>query len=83
MSDCHVPWPYTEPPMHAYLELGMAFLDENVGGLELRDVAVALELLPHLGADGRDGDVQGVHGLNLGSLESCASRQPGSPVSHN
>jgi hypothetical protein len=43
---------------------------------------VALELLPHLGADGRDGHVQGVHGLDLGCLKSCASRQPGSPVYH-
>lgn len=69
-------------PMRAYLEFGMAFVDEDVGGLELGDVAVALELLPHLGADGRDGHVQGVHGLDLGCLESCASRQPSSPVFH-
>ena len=47
----------------------MAVVDEDVNGLELRDVAVALELLPHLGANGRDGHVQGVHGLDLGCLE--------------
>lgn len=44
---------------------------------------MTLKLLPHLGADGRDGHVQGVHGLDLGCLKSCASRQPGSPVFHN
>ena len=54
--------------MAAYLEFGMAFVDEDVGSLELRDVAVALELLPHLGANGGDGHVQGVHGLDLGCL---------------
>ena len=59
----------------------MTVVDEDVDGLELCDVAVALELLPHLGANGRDGHVQGVHGLDLGSLESCASRQPGFLVS--
>ena len=64
----------------AYLELGVAVVDEDVGGLQLGDVAVTLELLPHLGANGRHGHVQGVHGLDLGCLESCASRQPGSPV---
>ena len=68
--------------MDAYLEFGMAFVDEDVDSLELCDVAVALKLLPHLGADGRDGHVQGVHGLDLGCLKSCASRQPGTPVFH-
>ena len=58
----------------------MAVVDEDIDGLELCDVAVALELLPHLGANGRDGHVQGVHGLDLGCLESCASRQPSSHV---
>lgn len=56
-------------PMDAYLEFGMAFVDKDVGSLELRDVAVALELLPHLGADGRNRHVQGVHGLDLGCLD--------------
>ena len=46
----------------------MAVHDEDVGSLELRDVAVTLKLLPHLGADGGDGHVEGVHGLNLGGL---------------
>jgi hypothetical protein len=54
----------------AYLELGVAVVDEDVGGLELGDVAVTLELLPHLGANGGDGDVEGVHGLDLGGLSS-------------
>lgn len=52
----------------AYLEFDVAVVDEDVGGLELRDVAVALKLLPHLGADGGDGHVEGVHGLDLGGL---------------
>lgn len=63
-----------------YLEFSVAVVDEDVDGLELCDVAVALELLPHLGANGRDWHVQGVHGLDLGCLESCASRQPSSHV---
>lgn len=54
----------------AYLELGVAVVDEDVGGLQLGDVAVTLELLPHLGANGGDGDVEGVHGLDLGGLSS-------------
>ena len=54
----------------AYLKLGVAVVDEDVGSLELGDVAVALELLPHLGANGGDGDVEGVHGLDLGGLSS-------------
>jgi hypothetical protein len=60
----------------------MAVVDKDVDGLELCDVAVALELLPHLGANGRDGHVQGVHGLDLGCLELCAARQPGILVAH-
>lgn len=59
---------YVESPLGAYLKFGMAFVDEDVGSLELRDVAVALELLPHLCANGGDGHVQGVHGLDLGCL---------------
>ena len=67
--DCHVLWPCMgTASMHPYLEFGMAFVDEDVGSLELRDVAVALEFLPHLGANGGDGHVQGVHGLDLGCL---------------
>jgi hypothetical protein len=54
----------------AYLELGVAVVDEDVGGLELGDVAVTLELLPHLGANGGNGDVERVHGLDLGGLSS-------------
>ena len=54
----------------AYLKLGVAVVDEDVGSLELGDVAVALELLPDLGANGGDGDVEGVHGLDLGGLSS-------------
>ena len=52
----------------AYLELGVAVVDEDVGGLELGDVAMTLKLLPHLGANGGDWDVEGVHGLDLGGL---------------
>jgi hypothetical protein len=74
---------YMLPAEYAYLEFGMAVVDKDVDGLELCDVAVALELLPHLGANGRDGHVQGVHGLDLGCLELCAVRQPGIPVAHS
>ena len=52
----------------AYLKLGVAVVDEDVGGLQLGDVAVTLELLPHLGANGGDGNVESVHGLDLGGL---------------
>jgi hypothetical protein len=48
----------------------VAVVDEDVGGLELGDVAVTLELLPHLGTNGGNGDVEGVHGLDLGGLSS-------------
>ena len=61
----------------------MAFVDQDIDGLELCDIAVTLELLPHLGADSRDGHVQGVHGLDLGSLYSCAIRQSTKLVFHN
>jgi hypothetical protein len=61
----------------------MAVVDKDIDSLELCDVAVALELLPHLCANGRDGHVQGVHGLDLGCLELCAARQPDIPVAHS
>lgn len=61
--------------MGTHLELGVAVVDEDVDGLELRDVAVALELLPHLGPDGGNGHVEGVHGLDLGGLVFAPSRQ--------
>jgi hypothetical protein len=73
---------YMLPAEYAYLEFGMAVVDKDIDSLELCDVAVALELLPHLGANGRDGHVQGVHGLDLGCLELCAIRQPGTSVAH-
>lgn len=52
----------------------MALINEEVDGPQLGDVAVALELLSHLGANGGDGHVQGVHGLDLGGLVVRASR---------
>jgi len=52
----------------AYLELSVAVVDEDICGPKLGDVAVALELLPHLGADSGDWDVERVHGLDLGGL---------------
>lgn len=61
----------------------MAFVDQDVDGLDLCDVAVALEFLPHLGADSRDGHVEGVHGLDLGSLDSCTIGQSTNPVYHD
>ena len=51
-----------------YLELLVAVHEQHVHRLQLRHVSVPLELLPYLGADGGDGHVERVHGLDLGSL---------------
>jgi hypothetical protein len=50
------------------LELSMALEEQHVNGGELANVAVLLELLADLGADGGYGHVQRVHGLDLGGL---------------
>ena len=41
---------------------------EDIDSLELLNVSVSLELLPHLGADSRDWHVERVHCLDLWSL---------------
>jgi hypothetical protein len=50
------------------LELGVALEQQDIYGTELLHVAVFLELLANLGADGGYGHVQRVHGLDLGGL---------------
>lgn len=51
---------------YPYLELLMTVHEQHIHRLELRDEAVPLEFLPNLGADGRHGHVEGVHGLDFG-----------------
>lgn len=46
----------------------MGVEEEDIDSLQLLDVTVSLELLSHLCADGRDGHVERVHLLDLGSL---------------
>jgi hypothetical protein len=43
---------------------------QHVDRLQLLHVSVSLELLPYLCADGGDGEVERVHGLDLGCLSS-------------
>lgn len=54
----------------------MALEQQHINGAELLDVAVLLEFLTNLGADGGDGHVQGVHGLDLGGLFITISQCP-------
>lgn len=46
----------------------MALEKEHINNLQLANVAVLLELLANLGADGGHGHVQRVHGLDLWGL---------------
>lgn len=46
----------------------MALGEQHINDLELIHVSMALELLTDLGSDGRHGDVQRVHCLDLGRL---------------
>ena len=46
---------------------------KNIDGLQLLNVAVSLELLSHLCADGGHGHVERVHLLDLGCLDSIRS----------
>lgn len=50
------------------LKLGVALEKEHIHYLQLTNIAVLLELLADLGADGGHGHVQRVHGLDLGGL---------------
>jgi hypothetical protein len=54
------------------LVIDVALVKKDIDDGKLVDVTVALELLPHAGAHGCDGMRDGVHGLDLGSLESNA-----------
>jgi hypothetical protein len=50
------------------LELGVALVEQDINNGDLADVAVLLELLADLGADGGYGHAERVHGLDLGGL---------------
>lgn len=50
------------------LELGVTLVQQDVNGLDLGDVAVLLEFLADLCADGGHGHAEGVHGLDLRGL---------------
>jgi hypothetical protein len=50
------------------LELGVALVEQDVNNGDLADIAVLLELLADLGADGGYGHAERVHGLDLGGL---------------
>lgn len=60
-----------------YLVLLVRVEQEDIDSLQLLDVAVSLELLSHLCADGRNGHVERVHLLDLGSLRGVR-REPSS-----
>lgn len=50
------------------LELGIALEQQHINSAQLLDIAMLLELLADLCPDGGYGDVEGVHGLDLGGL---------------
>lgn len=50
------------------LKLGVALVEQNVHNGQLADVAVLLKLLADLCANGRNGHVQRIHGLDLRGL---------------
>lgn len=52
----------------------MTVHEQHIHRLELRDEAVPLEFLPNLGANGRHGHVEGVHGLDFGGLWTIICR---------
>lgn len=54
--------------MAAHLVFLVRVEEEDIDSLQLLDVTVSFELLSHLCADGRDGHVERVHLLDLGSL---------------
>lgn len=56
------------PEVEGFLELGVALVEQHVHHVQLAHVAVLLEFLADLGADGGHGDVERVHGLDLGGL---------------
>jgi hypothetical protein len=59
------------------LELGVALVQQDVNDIELVDVAVLLEFLADLCANGGDGEVQGVHCLDLRALNTRGGRWHG------
>ncbi len=56
------------PIVEGLLELGVALEEQDIDDAQLADVAVLLEFLADLCADGGHGHAQGVHGLDLGAL---------------
>ena len=52
----------------------MALVQKHIHDRQLADVAVLLELLADLGADGGHGHAQRVHGLDLRGLYLVISR---------
>lgn len=66
--------PYSNQPIFANnpggtnLEFGMALVKQHINDMDLTDVAMLLELLTDLGADGGYGEVEGVHCLDFGGL---------------
>ena len=61
---------FVDEQVTAHLVFLVRVEQEDINSLQLLDVAVSLELLSHLCADGRDGHVERVHLLDLGSLKS-------------
>lgn len=55
----------------SYLEFLVAIEEQHIDGPQLVYISMPLELLSHLRPDRRHGEVQRVHGLDLGAL--CAS----------
>lgn len=61
---------FVDEQVTAHLVFLVRVEQEDINSLQLLDVAVSLELLSHLCADGRDGHVERVHLLYLGGLRS-------------
>ena len=55
------------------LVLGVALVQQHIHDWQLLDIAVSLELLADLRADGGYRHAEGVHGLDLGGLYSVIS----------
>lgn len=65
--------PFMNSPIHwgfkyTNLELGVALEEQDIDGGKLADVAVLLEFLADLGANGGHRHVQRVHGLDFRGL---------------
>lgn len=62
------------------LVLGVVLHDEDINDGKLVHVSVSLELLSHPRSNNRDGERNGVHGLDLGRLGSRVMSAPDHPV---